>query len=145
MTKGSPAAAVGPDRAALCRAVWLAMCELVLDNERRREVSVAVGLSFGRIRAIRRLARQPMVLRDLASALGVDPPYATVVVDDLEALGLVRRRPHPTDRRSKLVEATRRGKDVARRAEAIISTPPAALDALDDVDLEALSRILGRV
>jgi DNA-binding MarR family transcriptional regulator len=116
--------------------------DLVFDNVRRREVSEALGMSFGRTRAIRRLARQPMSMGELAAALGIDPPNATVVVDDLEALGIVRRRPHPTDRRAKLVEATRKGKDMARRADEILGTPPAALSALSADDLEALRRIL---
>lgn len=34
----------------LARRAWAAMCDLVLDNERRREVSDALGLTFGRIR-----------------------------------------------------------------------------------------------
>ena len=131
--------------AATLREVWLLMADLVLDNERRREVSDALGISFGRARTVRRLARQPMSMGELAAALGIDPPNATVVVDDLESLGLARRRPHPTDRRAKVVEATRKGKDMARRAETILATPPAALNALSPDDLEALRRILGSV
>jgi len=127
------------------REVWLLMSDLVLDNERRRDVAEALGISFGRARTVRRLARQPMSMGELAAALGIDPPNATVVVDDLEALGLVRRRPHPTDRRAKVVEATRKGKEMARRANAILSTPPPALSALSADDLEALRRILERV
>jgi DNA-binding MarR family transcriptional regulator len=127
------------------REVWLLMSDLVLDNERRREVSDALGISFGRARTVRRLARRPMSMRELADALGIDPPNATVVVDDLEARGLVRRRPHPTDRRAKLVEATRKGKEVARRADAILATPPRALSALGADDLAALRRILSSV
>ncbi len=120
------------------------MSDLVLDNQRRREVADALGMSFGRARALRRLAREPMSMGELAAALGIDPPNATVVVDDLEAQGLVRRRPHPTDRRAKLVEATRKGKELARRADAILATPPPALTALGAEDLEALRRILAR-
>ncbi len=130
---------------ALAREVWLLMSDLVLDHQRRREVSEALGISFGRARAVRRLARRPMSMRELAAALGIDPPNATVVVDDLEALGLVRRRPHPTDRRAKVVEATRKGKQMARRADEILATPPAALSALGPDDLEALRRILASV
>lgn len=125
--------------------VWLLMSDLVLDNERRREVAETLGISFARARALRRLARQPMSMGEFAAALGIDPPNATVVVDDLESLGLARRQPHPTDRRAKLVEATRKGKDMARRADAILGTPPPALSALPDDDLEALRRILERV
>jgi len=124
------------------REVWLLMSDLVLDNERRREVSETLGISFGRARTVRRLARRPMSMSELAAALGIDPPNATVVVDDLETLGLVRRRPHPTDRRAKVVEATRKGKEMARRADAILATPPPALSALSTEDLEALRRIL---
>jgi DNA-binding MarR family transcriptional regulator len=127
---------------AASREVWLLMSDLVLENTRRREVSEALGMSFGRTRAIRRLARAPMSMRELADALGIDPPNATVVVADLESQGLVRRRPHPTDGRAKLVEATRKGKDLARRADAILATPPPGLGALGADDLQTLRRIL---
>ena len=118
------------------------MCELVLDNVRRREVAEELGLSFGRIRAVRRVARRPMSMRELADALGIDPPNATAVVDDLEALGLATRRPHPDDRRARLVEATAEGRKVARRADLILSTPPAAVGSLPPSDVTELRRIL---
>jgi len=124
---------------------WTLMSDLVLDNQRRRAVAEAVGMPFGRARAVRRLARSPMSMRELADALGIDPPNATVLVSDLEAQGLVRRRPHPTDGRAKVVEATRRGKALARRADEILGTPPAALAALDAGDLEQLRAILAKV
>ena len=127
------------------REVWLLMSDLVLDAGRRREVSETLGISFARARAVRRLARQSMSMGELAAALGIDPPNATVVVDDLESQGLARRRPHPTDRRAKVVEATRKGKDLARRADAILSTPPPGLSALSPHDLDTLQRILRTV
>src|SRR5918911_3111422 len=117
------------NRDAASREVWLFMSDLVLDNTRRREVSDALGLSFGRVRAIRQLARGPLSMRELADALGIDPPNATALVGDLEAQGLVRRRPHPTDGRAKVVEATRKGKALARRARAILPPPPPGLAA----------------
>jgi DNA-binding MarR family transcriptional regulator len=86
-----------------------------------------------------------MSMREFATAMGIGPPNATVVVDDLESLGLVRRRPHPTDRRAKVVEATRKGKSMARRANAILTTPPPALAALGADELETLRRILASV
>ena len=57
-------------------------------------------------------------------------------------MGVARRRPHPTDRRAKVVEPTRKGRELARRADAILSVPPPALSALDAEDLETLRRIL---
>lgn len=127
------------------REVWLLMSDLVLDHTRRREVSEALGMTFGRVRAIRTLAREPLSMGDLAAALGIDRPNATVLVDDLESQGIVRRRAHPTDRRAKLVEPTRRGKALARRADEILATPPAALAALDAAELATLRAILERV
>ena len=93
------------------------MAALVLDNERRREVSEQTGLSFGKMRALRRIAVAPMPMRELAGLLGMDPPNLTMVVDDLERSGLVERQAHPTDRRVKLVVATPKGAALARRAE----------------------------
>lgn len=139
MTGRAPA---GGDAA---REAWLIMSDLVLDHERRREVSEALGISFGRARAVRRLAQRPMSMGELAAALLIDPPNATALVDELESAGLARRRPHPTDRRAKLVEATRKGKAMARRANEILGTPPAALSELSPRDLEELRRILGSV
>jgi DNA-binding MarR family transcriptional regulator len=120
------------------------MGDLVLDNERRREVSAALGISFGRIRALRRIGRSPMTMGELASALGVDAPNVTQVVDELEALGLVERQPHPTDRRAKLVATTPRGAKAVRKANAILSRPPDGLARLSDDELTVLVELLGK-
>jgi DNA-binding MarR family transcriptional regulator len=74
-----------------------------------------------------------------------DAPYTSVIVDDLEQRGLVRREANPADRRSKLVRITSAGRAVARKAESIQSAPPAALAALSGADLAALERTLRRL
>jgi DNA-binding MarR family transcriptional regulator len=127
------------------RDVWLLMADLVLDNTRRREVAEALGMSFGKTRALRRLARRPMSMSEFATALDIDRPNATTVIADLEAQGLVRRRPHPTDGRAKVVEVTRKGMQLAQRADEILATPPPGLDALTAEDLDALHRLLERI
>jgi DNA-binding MarR family transcriptional regulator len=127
---------------ATAQEVWLLMSDLVLDNQRRRQVTDATGMSFGRTRALRRLARRPMSMSELATMLGIDPPNATVLVTDMESQGLVRRRPHPTDGRAKLVEVTRKGRDIARRADTILAAPPAGLSELSPEELDTLARIL---
>ena len=131
------------DRAA--RQAWQAMADLVLHNERRREVSEEVGLSFGKIRALRRIARRPMPMSELASLLTVDPPNLTPVVDDLEQAGLVERQPHPTDRRVKLVVVPPAGAAMAQAANEILARPPTRLGALPTEDLESLVRILAQL
>lgn len=127
------------------RRAWRAMADLVLDSRRRREVADAVGLSFGKIRALRRVADQPRTMGELAGALGVDPPNLTAVVDDLERAGLVERRAHPSDRRAKVVVATPAGAALARAAERDLERPPSGFASLSTEDLEALGRILSRV
>ena len=124
---------------------WQAMADLVLNNERRREVSEQVGLSFGKIRALRRIARRPMSMSELASMLSVDPPNLTAVVDDLEGAGLVERQAHPTDRRVKLVVASPEGAALAHEADEILARPPASLCALPAEDLDNLVRILTKL
>jgi DNA-binding MarR family transcriptional regulator len=51
-------------------------------------------------------------LKDLADRLRIAPRSATEVVDQLEAKGLVRREPDPTDRRATLVLATDEGTEL---------------------------------
>jgi DNA-binding MarR family transcriptional regulator len=121
------------------------MADLVLDNERRREVSEKTGLSFGKTRALRRIAAHPMPMRELAAALGMDPPNLTTVVDDLERAGLVERQAHPTDRRVRLVVASAKGAALALQAEEILDRPPAGLVDLSSQELETLVQILTRV
>jgi DNA-binding MarR family transcriptional regulator len=126
------------------RRAWRAMSDLVLEQDRRAAVSEALGLSFARVRALRRLAPEPLTMRALAERLGADPPYVTLMVDDLEQRGLARRTPHPRDRRAKLVELTADGAAAAARADAILDEPPAALRDLPAKDLAALVRMLER-
>lgn len=129
----------------LARQAWQAMGDLVLDNERRRAVSDQVGLSFGRIKALRRIAKRPMSMRELASLLGIDPPNLTTIVDDIEDAGLVERQAHPTDRRVRLVVATPEGAALARKADKILAQPPLGLSELLADELESLVGILERV
>jgi DNA-binding MarR family transcriptional regulator len=121
---------------------WRSMSDLVLDNDRQRAVSEALGVSFVRLKALRRVAWKPMTGRQLAEAIGTDPPHVSVIVDELERKGLVERTPHPTDRRAKLVTVTPAGRRAAQKAEQMLFEPPAALRALPPEDLAALDRIV---
>lgn len=123
-------------------AAWRAMRAMVLDNDRRREVCDALGMSFIRVKALMQLDQEPRAMAELAAALTIDAPYATVVVDDLETRGLVVRRPHPADRRAKLVATTRSGSAAAARARAVLETPPPGLARLDAEQLRTLVRLL---
>jgi DNA-binding MarR family transcriptional regulator len=127
--------------------VWRSMSSLVLDNKDgwRRAVVDRTGLPFSRIRILRRLASQPMTVKEVAEAATIDAPAATVAVNDLEARGLVDRQPHPDNRRCKLVSLTEAGRDVIAVLDDTDDPAPAALAALDEQDLQALQRILARL
>lgn len=125
---------------------WQGLNTLLMDrHNRRKEVAEALGMSFSRIRALRRIAPGPLTLRELAQRLGADPPYTTVIVDDLVRRGLAERVPHPVDRRAKLVRLTAEGEAAAERAAAILSAPPADLLALGREDIEALDRVVAKL
>ncbi len=132
-----------PDRAT---SAWQSMRSLVLElHDRRGEVSDAIGMSYLRAKALSRLSPGPLSQRELSAALMTDAPYTTVILDDLEKRGLVRREVNPADRRSKVVRITAEGRAVARKARKIQSAPPAALAELTDAELEVLDRTLRRL
>ena len=123
--------------------VWHAMRALVIDRyDRRKKVCDALGMSFIRAKALRRIVDSPMTMRELAAALGTDPPYTTVVVDDLERRGLVTRTVRAGDRRSKIVAITPDGAEQADLAERILNDAPQPVRELPAADLETLDRIL---
>jgi DNA-binding MarR family transcriptional regulator len=124
------------------RDAWTIMSSLVLDNERRNEVSEAVGMPFSRVRALWRLATSPRTLSELAAALSMDPPNCIPLVDDLEQRGLVERRPHATDRRSKLLVATKQGIRLSNKARRLWDRPPSALQDLAPAEIKMLADIL---
>ncbi|WP_419703339.1 MarR family winged helix-turn-helix transcriptional regulator [Promicromonospora sp. NFX87] len=57
---------------------------------------------------------------DLAQRSGQHKQVVGKVVDELEALGYVERRPDPADRRAKLVVPTERGLDQMARSDAVV-------------------------
>ncbi|MEV1146947.1 MarR family transcriptional regulator [Micromonospora sp. NPDC049799] len=77
--------------------------------------------------------------RQIGEACGIDKTTMVVTLDQLEAAGLARRRPSPTDRRARLVEVTGQGVVVLDRAQEIAARiqqdvlaglPPAQREAL---------------
>ncbi len=124
---------------------WRQMRALVLDHDRRREASRAVGLSFTRVKALLALEEGARSMSDLAGALDIDGPYATVVASDLAGRGLVDRQVDPDDRRARRVALTPAGRQAAVRARVVLETPPAALQAIDPARVERLANLLAEL
>jgi DNA-binding MarR family transcriptional regulator len=125
--------------------VWQALVALVMETrgDWRRKVSEATGLPFSRVRALHRIARGPITLRELAYAMGCDAPAATVAVNDLEERGLVERRADAEDRRVKIVSLTTEGKRAMSAMRQVSDRAPEAIAGLPQGDLVELARIFG--
>jgi|SRR5215217_5708606 len=82
----------------------------------------------------------------LAERAGLTRQALTQIVDDLERLGYVTRRPDPTDRRAKLVVYTDRGRRVFAAGREIIDRIERAFeDELGAGDYATLRRALTKL
>ncbi|MFI0417635.1 MarR family winged helix-turn-helix transcriptional regulator [Spongiactinospora sp. 9N601] len=85
----------------------------------------------------------PMAMRELAVRLGCEPSNATFIVDKLEQGGLIERRPHPTDRRTKQLFLTPAGMELrARLLELLVERSP--LGGLSVEEQRTLHELLNR-
>jgi DNA-binding MarR family transcriptional regulator len=127
--------------------VWVALQTFVRAQDRREELrdTLCLGRGTGRVAALLKLTEGPLTLRDIAELIGVDAPYATLIVDHLEARGLVERTSYPGDRRRKLVTLTPAGREAAALASHIMDQPPAGFTQLPDEELAVLEKILNRL
>jgi DNA-binding MarR family transcriptional regulator len=126
---------------------WALMQRFVETHNRRGELAEALGfrLGGGRGKILFQLRNEPMTLSQLAEANSVDAPYATLIVDKLEAHGLVERLPHPDDRRRKLVTLTAAGHRAIKTADGILLRPPVAMNTLSSGDLRQLAELFTRL
>lgn len=68
------------------------------------------GVSYARMRLLGALhCGGPKIMSGISDELGVTRRNVTALVDGLEEEGLVRRLPHPTDRRAIVIELTEEG------------------------------------
>ncbi|AEV73713.1 transcriptional regulator [Mycolicibacterium rhodesiae NBB3] len=127
--------------------VWRVMTTLVTDNcdSWRRATADQTGLPFSRIRILLRLARGSMTVKEVAQAVTIDAPAATVAVNDLEDRGLVMRQTIPTNRRCKVVSLTDRGWSMVAAIHGIDDPAPEALAALDSNELKALRVAIAKI
>jgi DNA-binding MarR family transcriptional regulator len=120
------------------------MSGFVHRHDPRDELRQALGLGrgAGRVKALVSLADGPLTLAELAQRLGIDPPYATIIANELQALGLLARMRDDHDRRRKPVELTARGREAAKTAQDIIARPPSPLRGMPAGDLASLRDLL---
>jgi DNA-binding MarR family transcriptional regulator len=92
---------------------------------RADETLAPFGLSFARYEVLMLLSFSragKLPLGKIGQRLQVHPASITNVIDRLEADGLVRREPHPTDLRTTLATITATGRSVATRSTEALNT-----------------------
>ncbi len=127
--------------------IWAAMRSLVFRNPTKQQLRDALdlGRGTGRVKSLLCLSAGPQTLSGLAEAVGVDAPYATLIVDSLQERGLVERQPDPEDRRRKLVTLTGPGREAAARVVRIQRQPPAGFATLSPAEVDTLEELIRRV
>ncbi|MFI7096993.1 MarR family winged helix-turn-helix transcriptional regulator [Streptomyces lydicus] len=84
--------------------------------------------------------------RELSARLGYDPSAIVGLVDDLEKLGFVERRPAPDDRRSRIVVLTEEGRAFLRDTdESGLRVTNELLDPLKPAERKRLHALLLRI
>jgi DNA-binding MarR family transcriptional regulator len=103
------------------------------------------GLTFARYEVLMLLTfsrRGALPMSRIGDRLQVHPASVTNAVDRLEGQGLVRRVPHPTDRRGTLAELTPEGRELAARATADLNATVFADPGLGGDDVQRLVAVL---
>jgi DNA-binding MarR family transcriptional regulator len=106
------------------------------------------GLSFARYEALVLLSfsqRGSLPMRMMGERLQLHPTSITNIVDRLESDGLARRLPHPSDRRTTLVELTDAGRERLTAATEAVMTADFGFVGLDNHELDQLSVLLTKV
>jgi DNA-binding MarR family transcriptional regulator len=117
-------------------------------SARVEEALKPCGLTFARYEVLMLLLfsrRGSLPMARIGERLQVHPASVTNAVDRLEAQGLVRRTPHPSDRRATLVELTDDGRAVAAKASDALNASVFAEPGLDPDDVGRLVAVLTRM
>jgi DNA-binding MarR family transcriptional regulator len=131
------------------RDAWGLILGLLFDGQAHSRMAAAcrsLGISPGSMKTLLRLEPgQGVPMRDLADFWGCDASYVTSLADALEERGLVERRPHPTDRRVKMIALTEEGIGARKRAFEVLYEPPSSFGALTAAEQRQLRDLLRKV
>jgi DNA-binding MarR family transcriptional regulator len=125
-----------------------ALADLVRVYQFRDRMSISWhGISVTQCYALEALVdRGALTMNELAGLLWLDKSTASRVADGLEAAGLVRRTPHPTDGRSILLEPTRTGRGLHQRIVTdLIAGEKALLEDFAPEVRQAATRLIARL
>jgi DNA-binding MarR family transcriptional regulator len=130
--------------------VWLRLltCTNLIEAQIRSRLRERFATTLPRFDLLAQIHRSPsgLSMGELSSRLMVTGGNVTALVDALEQDGLVRRGPHPKDRRSQVIRLTPKGR---RSFTEMIPTHEEWVDQLmggmSRADLASLLQLLGRL
>ena len=89
-------------------------------HTRTAEALESVGLTPALFALLNVLgAREGATQQEIGAEMGIDRSTMVVLIDELEAKHLAKRRPHPADRRAREVAITAKGRQVLQRARSM--------------------------
>jgi DNA-binding MarR family transcriptional regulator len=138
--------AAGAEQVAV--SAWLRLLRVRALVEREVRRGLGNGLTLPQFDVLNHLSRSPggMTFVELSRALLVTAGNLTGIVDRLEDLKLVRRAPHPADRRAIRLTLTPRGRALVRtRVPAHRRAVARLLATLPVRDVRSLRALLGRL
>jgi DNA-binding MarR family transcriptional regulator len=135
------------DREALAGEVWRKMFGFMIETRPQRDAVLArLGLTPTEAKALSSLhGDDGRSMKELAAEWSCDASTATWAINRLEHLSLVERRPHPRDRRIRLVVLTSHGTRAKGQLLQGMYVPPRELHRLDLGELRTLSNLLTRL
>jgi DNA-binding MarR family transcriptional regulator len=88
-----------------------------VSHTRTAEAFESLGLTTALFALLNVLGtHQGAIQQELGAAMGIDPSTMVSLIDQLEAAGLAKRRPRPTDRRAREVVITPKGRRALKQA-----------------------------
>lgn len=137
----------GRREATLCAAnLMRAANRLLAEIDRRRRTVADLSASASQILAVVEGAGEPLPPHVIASRLLVTSGTMTSLLDTLERRGLVRRVPHPGDRRKLLIDITDEARAVLdRMLPRVHGASRDAFAVLSDAECQTLVALLQRV
>lgn len=136
----------GPEQTAV--SAWLRLLRIKALVEREIRRGLGDGLTLPQFDVLNQLAGSPggMTFVELSRQLVVTAGNLTGIVDRLQHLGLVRRAPHPDDRRAFRLTLTGKGRALVRaRVPTHRRAVTRLLAALPRRDVVRLRGLLGRL
>lgn len=84
-------------------------------------------------------------LGKMGDRLMLHPTSITNIIDRLEEQGLIRRKPHPTDRRTTLAQITDEGRELVDKVTDAAGSARFGMGALSEAELDTLTGLLTKL